>query len=427
MDIKKLFFGSDFAKSVLVLTSGTVLAQVLSYALAPLITRLYTPEEMGEFGIYLRIVTFISILATARYDLSLPLPKNDSHSFQLFRLSLRIGLVTTVLTALGVFVYWTFTELSIQNIVFGIGMVIGTYFLLFYNVGTNWAIRTKQFRFISYSKIIRSGAHNGLRLLFGALNWGAIGLIIAFVISVILSTIYFLGDYLKNIKHSHFKASKRKMKALSKEYIDFPKISLPHTLVDNAREVLIALCLVYFFNKELFGSFDHSFRMLKLPMMLVGAAMGQVFFNEISVKFSNGQKIYPLVRKMMLYLAIFSIPAFAIIFFWGEPLFAFVFGAEWAESGKLSEIMAPWLLFNFISSPISSMPIVVGEQRSFFFIGLTSSILQIIGFGLLPYLNPEWGQSYTIFYFVSISQAVMYIYIIYYLLNMAKRADLKHS
>ena len=107
-------------------------------------------------------------------------------------------------------------------------------------------------------------------------------------------------------------------------------------------------------------------------------------------------------------------------------LFAFVFGAEWREAGILSEIMAPWLMFKFITSPLSTLPIVVEKQRSFFIIGMVGSVMQLVGFGLIPYLISDSVNGHFLFYIVSLSQTALYIYVIFYLLNLAKKADAKN-
>ena len=83
--LTKRIYSSDFLKSLAVLITGTVIAQSIGYLLAPVITRIYTPEEIGEFGVFQRIVLLIAILSTARYEFSLPLPKKGEHAFQLFR------------------------------------------------------------------------------------------------------------------------------------------------------------------------------------------------------------------------------------------------------------------------------------------------------------------------------------------------------
>ncbi len=42
--------GSDFIRSLTVLMTGTLIAQFVGYALAPIISRQFSPAEMGEFA-----------------------------------------------------------------------------------------------------------------------------------------------------------------------------------------------------------------------------------------------------------------------------------------------------------------------------------------------------------------------------------------
>ena len=66
-------FKGDFLKSLVVLLSGTVIAQVLNIAFMPIISRVYTPDEVGFLNFYLQIVTFITVVATLRMELAIPL------------------------------------------------------------------------------------------------------------------------------------------------------------------------------------------------------------------------------------------------------------------------------------------------------------------------------------------------------------------
>ena len=58
--LTKRIYSSDFLKSLTVLVTGTIIAQSIGYLLAPVITRIYTPQEMGEFAIFQRIVVLIA-------------------------------------------------------------------------------------------------------------------------------------------------------------------------------------------------------------------------------------------------------------------------------------------------------------------------------------------------------------------------------
>ena len=422
--LKKINIKSDFLKSIMVLTSGTLIAQMVSYLATPFITRLFSPDEIGELGVFLRITAFITAIATARYELTLPLPKNQNHAFQLFRLSLRVALISLGVSLVLGLGYWVWTDFDIHIIWYILFIVSTSFFMIFRNIGTNWAIRNKTFKHISVSGVIGSLFTNGMKIISGVFHFGVIGLIISHLVGSAMAVIVFIREYLLNKTTKGFERSGAKMKVLAKNYRDFPAVNLPHTLIDNGRELLIAFFVVEFFDQAIFGSYDHSFRMLKLPLVLVGASMGQVFFNRCSSAFSEKKAIYPLLRRTTLMLTGLSILPFSIIFFFGEEIFVFVFGEQWAYSGQISEIIAPWLMINFIASPISTIPLVIGKQKLFFWLGLISTVIQLAGFGFLPLLM-EQGKinGNELFWIISISMSLFLILVIFIKLNITKKAD----
>lgn len=422
--LKKINIKSDFLKSIVVLTSGTLIAQMISYLATPFITRLFSPDEIGELGIFLRITAFITAIATARYELTLPLPKNQNHAFQLFRLSIRLAFISLGVSLVLGIGYWVWSDFDVHIIWYILFIVSTSFFMIFRNIGTNWAIRNKTFKHISVSGVIGSLFTNGIKIISGVFHFGVIGLIISHLVGSATAVIVFIREYLRNKTTKGFERSGAKMKVLAKNYRDFPAVNLPHTLIDNGRELLIAFFVVEFFDQAIFGSYDHSFRMLKLPLVLIGTSMGQVFFNRCSANFSEKKAIYPLLRRTTLILTGLSIVPFSVIFFFGEEIFVFIFGAQWAYSGQLSEIIAPWLMINFIASPISTIPLVIGKQKLFFWLGLISTIIQLAGFGFLPLLM-EQGKinGNELFWIISLSMSLFLILVILIKLNITKKAD----
>ena len=87
MPIKFLreFSKSHVFKSFVMMFSGTLLAQAIGYAIAPILTRLYSTAEMGEMMFYLRLTAFLSSIITLRYEAALPLPKKDDHSYLIYQ------------------------------------------------------------------------------------------------------------------------------------------------------------------------------------------------------------------------------------------------------------------------------------------------------------------------------------------------------
>lgn len=370
----------------MVLTSGTLIAQVLSYVVTPVITRLFTTEDFGEIGVFMRIVAFLTALGTARYELTLPLPKSQSHAFQLFRLSLRISIWMVSITLVSGLVYWLFTGTESYTLLYVFMVAVATFFMVFKNIGTNWAIRNQAFKRISSSNILTAISTNGLKLIAGFFNYGVLGLIISTILGTVVGASFYIIDFLKNKRKEIFQRSKKRMYALSRQYKEFPRVNLPHTIIDAARELLIAFFVVQIFSQSFFGSYDLSFRMLKLPLVLVGVSLGQIFYNKCSALYANKEAMFPFLKRTTLLLTFISLFPFTVVFLFGEPIFIWVFGEQWGLAGQISEILAPWLMVNFIASPISTLPMVIGKQVLFFWLGLISTAIQLIGFGFIPFV-----------------------------------------
>lgn len=380
---------SDFMKSVLVLMTGTVIAQVLGYMIYPLLTRIYTSEQFGEMYLYMRVVALISAVATVRYELTLPIAKRDLHAFHLYRLSFRISLVVlTAVAIVGVF-YLIFRPEEGVNTWFLLLTLLSAYLSVWVNLGTNWSVRMKDFSRISRQRIIQSVASNGLKLVFGWFSWGGIGLIFAMFLGYLGSAYVFVVDFVRIRKQHRGYKTRKRMRILSREYRDFPLLNLPHVLIDLGVDLALASLILGRFGKEDFGFYSHAFAILKLPLGIIGQSFGQVFMNRCSEMVNKGQSIVSLVKKTTGILFLLSLIPFTILFFFGEPLFAFVFGKEWGVSGTYAAIMAPWLMLNFILSPVSGMPLVLGRQKEVFLIGLTSAFGQLFIFGVIPYLLPS--------------------------------------
>ncbi|MBP6090180.1 MAG: lipopolysaccharide biosynthesis protein [Crocinitomicaceae bacterium] len=417
----KRYQESDFFRNALKLISGTMIAQIISYAISPVISRIYSTEEMGDFGLYSRIIAFISAVAMARFELSLPLPKNDSHSYLLFRLALKIALYTFGISSIIGGVYLLLNPFSYALFFFVLITLVSSIFIIIISLGTNWAIRKKNFSVISRSRISNSLFSNGFRLIFGLLGFGSIGLLLSSLGGYILSSIGFVKIFVTDRVFFRKYKSKKKTFVLVTEYKDLPLINLPHVLTDLGRDLLIAFLIVYSFGKDYFGSYTYSVMILSLPIALIGQAIGQVFFNKCSELINSGSSVYLLLKRTLIILSLSAILPFTILFFFGKEIFSFIFGSNWALAGYFSEILAVGTFFNFIISPLSNLPIVLKKQKQYFILGLISTLTQIFIIGILPMFIGKTDQSFIIIMWsMSLSQAILLIITTFIFLNYAK-------
>ena len=84
----KKHFSSDFIKSVITLVTGTGIAQGIAFLAAPVLSRYYEPEDFTVFALFSATAAILSVVATARYELAIPLPKEDKDAKSLLRCNL---------------------------------------------------------------------------------------------------------------------------------------------------------------------------------------------------------------------------------------------------------------------------------------------------------------------------------------------------
>ena len=198
--LKSFNLKSEVFRNILVLTSGTFLAQLVAYVLMPIITRLYTPDESAELGLFLRIIGVGAAIATARYELALPVTKLDHHSFRLYRFAIRITIFTSLASLLLLIIPLLIAEGPSRKL-FYISIPIAILLTAFMNLGTNWAIRMKRFNVISYSKLTNSIVGNVFKVIFGALGTGYIGLVLGTLMGLIVSVVFFFKDFKFKLKN----------------------------------------------------------------------------------------------------------------------------------------------------------------------------------------------------------------------------------
>jgi O-antigen/teichoic acid export membrane protein len=188
--------------------------------------------------------------------------------------------------------------------------------------------------------------------------------------------------------------------------------------MDLGKELLIAMIIWEIFGKREYGLFNHTYQMLRIPLVLIGASIGQVFFQRCAERINKGEDITIVARQSVKTLFVFSIVPFSVVFFFGAELFALVFGEDWREAGQYAQIMAPWFMVNFMSSPISSLPLILKKQGSFFMLALVGSLLMIASL-----LLPNWLYGASIIqtlWITSLSQAIYLIIVIIKIFRFAR-------
>jgi len=420
-NINRLFPLNGFAKNVLTLISGSVLAQIMAVAAAPILTRLYSPEEFGILALYTSIVTMISVVLCWKYERAIVLPEDDKDAANLLVLSIILAAaMTAVFTPIAIYFrkplagmlgmpelapwFWAF---PVSFIAMGL-----------YQAFNLWSNRKKQFKRISISRIGLSSSTAGTQIGTGVfLNIGAAGLISGRITGDIVAT-FILGWQIlrKNVRMILSSLSKKRMIDAAKRYKKYPIYSTWPGFFNNLTMSMPVLFITRFFDTGTVGQYSLAIRMIQMPLSLVGSAIGQVYFQRLAQKKNECDDISRFVEKTFLSLLLMAIPLCLVLMLTAPTIFEVIFGDKWRVAGEFSRILAPALSLRFVTSPLTPVFSVSNRQE-------VSAVWQIIApilTGLFLLASLYFDHPMAMIYALVINDFLLYSIYLFLVFRIAK-------
>ncbi|MGI6555348.1 MAG: lipopolysaccharide biosynthesis protein [Bacillota bacterium] len=410
----------SFTRNVLTLMTGTTFSQALLVLVAPILTRIYSPENFGVYALYTSILSIIAVMSCLRYEHAIVLPEKEKDAANILFISLVICFCMTIITLLIILFFGKTIadilgspELAHWLWLMPISLLaVGLFQILNY-----WSTRRKQFKRLAVRQITRSTAtvisQLGIGIYFPPVNAG--GLIGGDLLGQVVATSRLAWQIKKEEGRQILNSIQwNTCKQLLSIYKKFPLYSSWASLINTLSAMLPALLLGYFFTPPIVGYFALAHRVLAMPMGIVGSSLGQVFFPEAAIKHRQGNlsEITFKIFEQLVSLCMVPIGLLTII---SPELFGIIFGSNWVIAGEYVRWLSLWIFFQFISSPLSTVYIVLEKQQGLLvfniFLLATRTITLVIG-GI--YNN----ATLTIILF-GLSGFIMYLFFTVKILNMA--------
>lgn len=410
----KLFSKSDFFKNVLTLTTGASLSSGIPILAYFFLTRIYTPSDFGTLSVFVSVYSILAVIGTGKYELAIPLPEKKEDAVSLVFLCLILNTAFSVFLLLIILLFYDQIVHLIGNenlkgwVYFFpvLTFLLGTYQAFYY-----YNLRIKSFKEISKSKIYKSISLSFFQIFLGVLKFTSFGLILGNIISNFTSNINLIKTFIVNEGlYSYKKTTKQKLKTVAKEHIKFPKFTLLSGLLYTASMQVPILLFSVFFTTGFIGQFSISHKVLSMPMILLGGAIGQVYYQRITDKeFVSDEYLKQITWKLYKILLLVGIFPLSLIFFFGDYIFAFAFGEKWLLAGVYSKPISIWVIFAFISAPLSSILFAKGFQKqvlvfqSLVFISRISTIYicAMLGFNELTTVNYYSIIGFILYFFLT--------------------------
>ena len=350
---------NTFYKNIAIVASGNITARLIAILLTPVITRIYSPADYGIYNIFMSVIGITGALATLRYSVTIPVADNEKLADNLLKLCFFITISLSILWLLIIVIFGNnisnhFGSLGLKSFLWLIPIVFfgkGIYEAL-----NNWAIRYRNFKLITRTKLTQSVSSSIVKIGLGLLNIKPLGLLIGHIVSETAGIANIFSKLLKTRPQFFKEFSFPAIKSAAIRYKRFPLIQSWSQLLLSAGAQLPVLLLGFYYNAEIVGVFGLANTMIRLPMDLIGQSVSQVYFGEIS-KYGkdNPRKIYNLTISLLKRLLKVGIIPIALIAIFGPWIFSLVFGSEWYDAGLYARLLSVYALSAFLSAPVASV------------------------------------------------------------------------
>lgn len=342
---------SSILKNLLVLGTGSALAQVIGVLASPVLSRLYTPEQFGVLGSILAVTGVISVIGSLKYEMALVLEKDDAKAQALQKLCLIILIVVTFISGIGILaVPYCLTLEGKGGLTSYLPWAIPIIFLTgLFNIFNFRLNREKKYKTLSSALVARRLSNVVLQIVLGFCGAQVLGLVLGNLFGAIVAVLVIVITQ-KGIAFDCFEEG-ASLKNSAREHYRFPLYSAPQNLLNALSQNLPIYLLGYFYGMEVVGSYWFAMRIIQLPASLIGQAVRQVFYKEAADLSDNLVELRKVFIKTTLLLAVVIVIPVIVIFLWGPHLFPFVFGDKWLLAGQFSRWMFLWVGLLFINPP----------------------------------------------------------------------------
>ncbi len=367
---------NEFYRNILSLFSGMFLARLFPALFALLIVRIYSPGNFGIFVLYFTIASALSIISTGRYESAIILAGTEDEKRHIFWLSQKINALVNALAAILIVLYILLAGIPGKPTILLLLLIpVFSFFFASIQLLRNIFISNKQFKKLSFLEIARSLSTGVLQCLFFV--FPETGLFLGAVISQILVFLIYARKIPETSWHGNFGFTKEEV-GYGKRYVDFPKYSVMAEVFNFLSSQLPVFIIKPFFGPAMLGLYSFPHRYIKTPVQLLSSSISRVYVQKAQSLKNNIDELGDITLSLFKKQFITGIVPFAVLGLWGGQIFRFVFGAEWEFSGFMAQLITPWVFAVMLSSPLSSIMVVMEKQKLSMFYNVLLFVSRVV-------------------------------------------------
>ncbi len=358
--------GHDVLRAILGVGGAAAFSNLLSFGLAFIISRLFTQEDFGQFGLFFSLANVLVPLSLLGLHDSLLAAMSERDARALLKaVGVIILLSAPVLggVAYGVIIF-DFFGYGVLPKWSGILIFVEIAAISAVNVIQIWLIRDTHFSPLAMGHLIQGLMRAGSQVGSGLCGLGYLGLGLSEVLSRAIVAIVLLRKVWRDFQHAAVVPIQEACRAVW-QFRLFVLARTPSTLVFNLGTALPPILITRVYGVSSAGLYVFMFSVIIIPAGFVQKAYGDVFLGHFVRRYksdiANAQK-FLILNAGGLFLI--SVPLGAILLFWGPDIFSLIFGTQWREAGHLASLTVPLFMASIAFGPLGGVLSVVNRPEA---------------------------------------------------------------
>ena len=374
----KRFLGTNFVRDVLKLVASVGMGRLLLLAALPLATQLYSPQEFELLAVFMALVTTISVIACLRLDIAIPVAQSDDQAVHLLALALSCatGVALLLLTATSVAPTLWAGLIGAPEIGRHFWLVaLGVFVAATYSALQFWAVRARRFTEIARTRASQAFVGTTCMLCLGWMGLSPLGLLFGTLLTVGGGGGYLLWQTLRRDQIALKSVTARGMRATFASFKRYASLSAPEALANIAGIQMPIVIIAASADGEA-GQLFLAMQIMSAPIVVVGFSISQVYASRLPEAQADGT-LASLTQQLLKGLAVMGVLPLCALGFLAPFVMVAIFGPDWELSGTIMALMVPWMVLQFLSSPISFVMMSTDRQLSMFALTVFGGLLRI--------------------------------------------------
>ncbi len=404
----------SIVRGAAILGSTAALGQLAMILSTPIISRIYTPAELGLFALFLSFVNVAVTIAPLGYLRAIPTTETRQEGATLAVGVLAIQPGMCVLLGLGHWFlmrqsYFKFDQLPLYTVFLTGFSVLANTILLGLQF---WFIRAQAYTTIGRVQVFQRLGRVTMQIVLGVLGAGLGGLIVGDFSGRILGLWGLLNQARQQWKEELKGVCRSDYFQVFLKYRKFLFPQLPSIFLNIVARMLPVPLMIQYYGAEAAGLYAVVDRLMQVPVAFVSKSFGDALHGRIAeYSRTNPSLITGIFLKSAGGLFLLGIVPVLIVVIWGQPLFSMLLGERWAASGQVAALLSPWALATLVVATCSRVVYVYQAFSTVFWYNLLA-LAVVVGVFILGSRN-GWELMQTVTWLARLN---VLAYLLYFLL-----------